>query len=173
VSSGLRIASLCATILLGLLAQDARAQDARAQGRREPPAVVFEFVSASLATGTGVEAPPGTKQIPLQLNGVVRIAGQDARRSAFRLSLLVPVEGRMAPKVIPILPTRWARYAPSDPTLIAWTARWKGPVTPEGCTVRIQSLRSRPRRTVSGPIRHDLRSAAPTDPPSEPKAQHP
>jgi len=168
VSFGLRTASVSATILLGLLAQVAGAQ-----GRPEPPAVVFEFVSASLTTGTGVEAPPGMKQGPLNLNGVVRIAGLDPRRSAFRLSLIVPVEGRREPKVIPLLPTRWARYAPSDRALIAWTARWKGPVTPEGCTVRIQSLRSRPRRTVSGPIRHYLRSAAPADPPSEPEAQHP
>ncbi len=168
MSSGLRTASVSATILLGLLAQVAGAQ-----GRPAPPGVVFEFVSASLTTGTGVEAPPGTKQGPPHLNGVVRIAGLDARRSAFRLSLLVPVEGRREPKVLPLLPTRWARYAPSDRSLIAWTARWKGPASPEGCTVRIQALRSRPRRTVSGPIRHYLRSVAPSDPPADSKEQQP
>lgn len=139
-----------------------------ADDRRGASIPVLQFVSASLTSGPGFEPPPGVVPPPPELVGVVRVSGINARRSSFRVTLLAPVEGKRSSKRVRIVPTTWAPYDPNDKSLIRWTYKWPGPGSPEGWSVTIESLRSRPHKTVSGPIQHFLLPASRPQPRSNP-----
>lgn len=119
-----------------------------------PAVPVFEFVSATLTSGPGREPPPGAVLRAPELVGVVRVRGLDARRGAFRLTLVAPAENGRPPRQTRVIPTTWAPPDPKDKSLIRWTCKWPGAASAEGWSVRIETLRSRPRVVVSGSVQH-------------------
>lgn len=149
------IAVFCGSSIMGVLL---------AQARMDSSDPSLQFVSASLTSGPGIAPPPGTVPPPPELVGVVRVRGIDARRSSFRISLTTPAEGKRSPRLIRIVPTTWAPYDPNDKSLIRWTCKWLGPGSPEGWSVTIESLSSRPHKKVSGPIQHFLLPVAQPQP---------
>lgn len=139
-----------------------------AQASKDPAVPVFQFISAALISGPGLAPPPGTKPLPAELVGVLRVRGYAVRHSSVRITLIPPIELKRSSKLARLVPTTWAPYDPNDKSLIRWTCEWPGPSSPNGWSVKVESLRSHPYRATSGPIQHFLLPVAQPQPKSNP-----